>query len=58
MYFPSKIRVLLVWFKIISQHGNLCEKLLYWMAKQKKKAPWPESAGELYRQSDRHLSAK
>jgi hypothetical protein len=28
------------------------------VCKQKKQAPWPESASELYQPSDRRLSAK
>jgi hypothetical protein len=43
----------MVYFTLHSQperkHGN---------CKKKKKTPWPESASELYRPSDRRLSAK
>jgi hypothetical protein len=52
----------------ICNAGNIQKKWLYgsriirnvaeWTKKQNKQTPWPEFASELYRPSDRRLSAK
>jgi hypothetical protein len=48
----------LVFFSIICAVCLLFKQLSYFYEKLKLKSPWPESASELYRLSDRRLSAK